>query len=79
MDFVNDLMIEFDFNQQFEEEEIPCPPRWYKPRTAEIYFEQMCDFEFLRTFRFTKEGVRHLTSLLGNEICLIVSFEHFYL
>ena len=31
-----------------------------------IFFDEMTDFEFLRTFRFTKEGVRHLTTLLGN-------------
>ena len=68
IDIVNNLLIVNEINQQFEEEEIPGPPGWYKPRAAEIFYKQMCDFEFSRTFCFTEEGFRHLTSLLGNKI-----------
>ena len=60
------LQMENDFNLQAADAQVvPRRQRWYKERTSELFFEKMSDFEFLRTFRFTKEGVRHLTSLLG--------------
>ena len=61
------MLIEADFCEQVAHEEfVPTRRRWYKPRTSEIFFENLSDFEFLRMFRFTKEGVRHLTNLLGD-------------
>ena len=69
LNIINDLQIEFDFNEQVaQEEDVPRRRRWYKERTSTIFFDKMADFEFLRMFRFSKEGVLHLTSLLGNTI-----------
>ena len=36
-----------------------------RTRTSETFFQEMSDFEFVRTFRLRKEAVRHLTQLLG--------------
>ena len=58
------LQMENDFNLQAADAQVvPRRQRWFKERMSELFFEKMS--EFLRTFLFTKEGVRHLTSLLG--------------
>ena len=67
MDLLADLQLEHEYNAQvqIQADHFPRRRKWFKRRTSEQYFENMCDFEFLRTFRFSKEGVRHLTDLLG--------------
>ena len=64
MDLLEDLQVENDFNVVNENIEIHRRRR-FKSRTSVLFFEEMSDFEFLRTFRFSKEGVRHMTGLLG--------------
>ena len=46
----------------------PPPPRPYRveQRTADYFLNEMPDFEFKRTFRFSKEAVTYLKELLGN-------------
>ena len=68
MDILQDLEIENDFvaNVQQDIAARGCQRR-YKTRTCAVFFEEMSDFEFERTFRFSKDGVHHLTALLGNK------------
>ena len=67
MDIIDDLQlaeeVEIGMGQEVE---VPRRRRKFKQRTCEIFFNEMSDYEFLRTFRFSKEGVRHLITLLGN-------------
>ena len=74
-------------NQVQQQEDGRRARRKFKTRTCAIFYEEMSDFEFLRTFRFTKDGVRHLTALLGKNLFFIlipiiksvfVSFSHKY-
>ena len=49
-------------------EQLPPPPpapRRQRERTCEEFFQVMSDLEFVRTFRFSKDAVRHITGLLG--------------
>ena len=65
MDILEDLHVQNDvINAVHNLGEIPRHRR-FKTRTSLSFLEAMTDFEFLRTFRFSKEGVRHLTRLLG--------------
>ena len=65
MDLLHALQIERDFNAAIIATAPPPRGRRAKRRTCEVFFNEMCDFEFLRTFRYSKEAVRHLTKLLG--------------
>ena len=67
-----EILDEFHLVEEIEKmvENVDMEPRRrrkFKNCTCEIFFEEMSDFEFLRTFCFSKEGVRHLTALLGNK------------
>ena len=63
MDFVEALEIE---QQVIDDEDNPPPRRRrFKNRTCEVFYVEMVDFEFKRTFRFSKAGVQHITALLG--------------
>ena len=68
MDILEEFQVIEDIENLLDQEEgeIGRRRRKFKNRTCEIFFNEMTDFEFLRTFRFTKDGVRHLTTLLGN-------------
>ena len=79
MDFYEALYV-----QQVVDQEVPVPPppppprppspppaqqrRQFRQRTSNVFFQQMSDFEFKRTFRFSKEAVTYLTELLGNNL-----------
>ena len=65
MDLLEDLQVEHDVNFEIQNQEIHHRHR-FKSRTSLVHFEEMSDFAFLGTFRFSKEGVQHLTSLLGD-------------
>ena len=65
MDILEDLQLQNDVIDAVHNlGEIPRRRR-FKTQTSQSFLEEMTDFEFLRTFRFSKEGVRHLTRLLG--------------
>ena len=68
MDILEEFQVIEDMENLLDQEEgeIGRRRRKFKNRTCEFFFDEMTDFECLRTFRFTKEGVRHLTTLLGN-------------
>ena len=68
MDILQDLEIQNDFVSNVEQNiAVRGRQRRYKTRTCAVFFEEMSDFEFERTFRVSKYGVRHLTALLGNK------------
>ena len=67
MDIFADVQVAHDYQQAAQQYQ--NRRRKFKKRTCENFFEEMTDFEFKRTFRFTKDGVRYLTSLLGKFIC----------
>ena len=64
MDILQDLHINNEYLAHLQE---PArrPRRKFKTRTCQVFLDEMSDFEFKRTFRFSKDGVRHLTALLG--------------
>ena len=66
MDLLEDLQVEQDANFKIQNQQEIHRRRRFKSRTSLVHFEEMLDFEFLRTFRFSKEGIQHLTSLLGD-------------
>ena len=66
MDLWEDLQVEQDVNLEIQNQQEIHRRRRFKSRTSLVHFEEMSDFEFLRTFRVSKEGVQHLTSLLGD-------------
>ena len=63
MDFLEALEME----QQIDDDEDHPPPRRkrYKNQTCEMFSAEIVDFEFKRTFRFSKGGVQHIVALLG--------------
>ena len=67
MDIFADVQVAHDYQQAAQQYQ--NRRQKFKKRTCETFFEEMTDFEFKRTFRFTKDGVRYLTSLLGKFIC----------
>ena len=74
MDILENLQLERDFNDAIEQER---GRRRCRTRTSEIFFAEMSDFEFRRTFRFNKDAVRHLTQLLGISLNFyLVIYEH---
>ena len=70
MDLLQVLQMNKDLLKQVQHEEQAIPQarrrRKFKQWTCAMFYEEMSDFEFLRTFRFNKDGVCHLTALLGN-------------
>ena len=66
MDILAELEIENEFLRHGEQEAVVRGRRRFKTQTCAMFYDEMSDFEFERTFRFSKEGVRHLTALLGN-------------
>ena len=74
MDLLQVLLLQNDFNDAAE---AVRGRRRVRTRTSETFFQEMSDFEFVRTFRFRKEAVRHLTQLLGT-LYWIPNFHFFY-
>ena len=64
MDDIDDLQDIQDFQDMAEVLVGPQRPRREKPG----FMEEMTDFEFKRTFRFTKDGVESLVGLLAFEL-----------
>ena len=70
MDFLEALEMEAIANEQLPPP--PPAPRRQRERSCEEFFQVMSDLEFMRTFRFSKEGVRHITGLLGVNTFLFI-------
>ena len=66
MDIYEAFVVGFALDQEVAPPD-PPPRRQYRwrPRTSQDCMELMGDHEFLRTFRFSKNGVRRIVQELG--------------